>query len=528
MRRVFHTSTVRLLGIVAASTLVACTSPSPAVPTIVLASGADLESGNPLVTVHPMARQIQRYVLFVTLARYDSALAPSPYFARSWAWSADRTSLTLTLFSGLRWHDGVATTASDVVFTLNAARDERVGYHRASDLGAIRSLAAPNDSTVVIEFVAPQPRFPLVLCELPIVPEHLLADVPRDGWRRHLFATAPVGNGPWQFTERRAGQRWVFTRNMTFPPELGGPPSIERVVVAVVDEATTKYAGLVAGDLDLAGISPVMASLAAGDSMLRVIDYPVTFSTALVFNLKKAPLDDVRVRRAIGLALNRERIVDFALAGYGRPAHGAIPPEHPWSVGRAAALTDSRHAADSLLTAAGWLREGQEVRARSGNTLRLTLRSVGSGENSIEQLIQADLRSIGIDLRIEQMELGALLADARSPDRTFDVLFTGIPGDLSLSHISAMFETAQQGGALDYAGFHDTRLDALFVAARSARSDSALVQLWQQIELLLGEESPVAWIYHARGVQGVLRRVEGVEMDLRGELEGIARWSIRR
>src|SRR3954465_10203625 len=83
----------------------------------VYASGTDLESGNPLVTIHSLSRQIQRYALFVTLARYDSALAPTPYAASSWQWAADRRALTFHVVPGLRWHDDSLTTARDVAFT---------------------------------------------------------------------------------------------------------------------------------------------------------------------------------------------------------------------------------------------------------------------------------------------------------------------------------------------------------------------------------------------------------------------------
>src|SRR6059036_4264396 len=85
-------------------------------PTVLFASGADLQSPNPLLTVHPLARQVQRYALLVTLVRYDSTLTPAPYLARSWAWSADRATLTMRLFGGLRWHDGTPTTARDAAW----------------------------------------------------------------------------------------------------------------------------------------------------------------------------------------------------------------------------------------------------------------------------------------------------------------------------------------------------------------------------------------------------------------------------
>src|SRR5437660_3975801 len=95
--------------------------------TVLFASGADLQSINPLLTLHPLARQVQRYVLLTTLARYDSALVPRPYLARAWTWSPDRRSLTFRLTPGVRWHDGAPTTARDVRWTLDAARDPVVG-----------------------------------------------------------------------------------------------------------------------------------------------------------------------------------------------------------------------------------------------------------------------------------------------------------------------------------------------------------------------------------------------------------------
>src|SRR3954449_13014972 len=79
--------------------------------TVLFASGADLQSINPLLTVHPLARQVQRYVLLTTRARNDSSMTPQPYLARSWHWSQDHRTLTLDLQTGVYWHDGLPTTA---------------------------------------------------------------------------------------------------------------------------------------------------------------------------------------------------------------------------------------------------------------------------------------------------------------------------------------------------------------------------------------------------------------------------------
>jgi peptide/nickel transport system substrate-binding protein len=491
---------------------------------VVLASGADLESANPLTTIHPLARQVQRYALFVTLARYDSLLAPEPYFAKGWTWSDDRRSLTLDLHTGLAWHDGAPTTSRDVVYTLTVAREAGTGYYRRADLAAISALRGPNDSTVTLVFDAPQSRFPAVLCELPMVPEHLLSrTAPRD-LRSAPFAFAPVGNGPFRFVGRQAGRRWIFARNERFPAALGGPPRLDRFVVVVVDEPTTKFAGLVSGDLHVAGISPTMAALTAADRDLRVLSYPVAFSTGLVFNTTRPPFDEARVRRAIDLSIRRDRIVQIALAGHAAPARGPIPPDHPFAPRGDSAR---RPNADSLLDAAGWRRGADGLRRRGSEVLRLVLLSVGSGDNAAEQLVQADLRKLGLEVELRQMELGAFLSDARATDKRFDALIAGVPGDLALSHLEGMFATEQRGGALDYAGYHRPGLDSLLRVARLAPDEQLAARAWHAVADYLAREAPVAWLFHSRGVQGVHRSVQGVEMDLRGELVSLAHWTRR-
>ncbi|MDA1080936.1 MAG: peptide ABC transporter substrate-binding protein [Gemmatimonadetes bacterium] len=502
---------------------VACGPPARPPGVVVFASGADLESANPLVTIHGLSRQVQRFVLFTTLARYDSALAPAPYLAREWRWSNNRATLTFSLHTGLTWHDGTPTTARDVAFTLLVARDPRTGYPRGTDLSAIDTVRAADDSTVTIEFADPQPLFPLVLCELPILPEHLLRDVQRSEMRRAPFNLAPVGNGPFRFVERIPGQRWVFESDSTFPAALGGPPNIQRLVIAVVDEPTTKLAGLTSSDLDFAGIAPTMAALAARDPTIRVMDYPILLSTALIFNTHRPPFDDTRVRAAIDASLDRDRIVRAALAGYGRPAAGPVPPESPLALARSPLHDDG--VADSLLDAAGWARGTDGRRSRDGVPLKMELLTVGSGDNAVEQLIQADLGERGIAVEIRQLEMGAFLTRARAAPKAFDALVTGVPGDLSLSSLGAMYDSRQRGGALDYGDYHTPELDALFGVARRAAAND-LPDAWRAIQTVLARDVPAVWIYHSRGLQGVSRNIENVTFDLRGELESIARWRV--
>src|SRR5256886_4103661 len=215
--------------------------------TVVYASGADLQSVNPLLTVHPLAKQVERYVLLTTLVRYDSALVPRPYLARSGTWSADQKSLAFRVQPGVRWDDGVPTTARDVAWTLSAARDAATGYPRLNDFADVAFVNDPNDSTVVIRFAHTQDAIPDVFTDLAILPAHLLDSIPRAELRRAAWNEHPVGNGPFRFVAHEPGRRWVFAANPDFPAALGGPPALERFIVVVLDEPTTKLAALTAG-----------------------------------------------------------------------------------------------------------------------------------------------------------------------------------------------------------------------------------------------------------------------------------------
>jgi peptide/nickel transport system substrate-binding protein len=511
-----------VLAALAASS--ACVAPQRPADILVIASGADLESANPLVTTHPLARQVQRYALFVTLLKQDSALALQPYYARRWRWSADRRTLTLTLASGLKWHDGAPTTARDAAFTLLAARDRATGFPRAAELAALDSAMAPDDSTLQLSFRAAPPSIPSLLAELPIVPEHLLGRIPRRKLRFASFNDDPVGNGPFRFVSRQRNTRWSFSRNDAFPASLGGPPALRGFVIAVVDEATTKFAGLASGELDMAGISPAMAALVQRDRSLRLVTYPVLFGNAIFFNTTRPPFDDARVRRAVALSIDRTRLVDVAMSGYGQPATSAVPPDSPlaWHDG----ATKDTAAADSLLDAAGWRRATGGVRVRGGHRLAAELLSVGSGDNVVEQLVQADLAARGVVVTLRLTEMGAFLTTARAGDRRFDMLLAGVPGDLSLSYISAMFASSQRGGTLDYTGYHSRALDALLDAAAAAPAGEPSRIAWSAVQAALDTLAPATWLFHARGVQGMSQRVRNVHMDLRGELVTLHDWTL--
>jgi peptide/nickel transport system substrate-binding protein len=449
--------------------------------TVILASGADLESVNPLLTTHPLARQVQRYALLTTLVRYDSTLAPIPYLATSWTWSRDSLGLTFRIFSGLKWNDGVPTTAYDAAWTLERAIDPVTGYPRLADLADLADVWAADDTTLELRFSRRQRQIPDVLTDLAVLPAHLLDSVPVDGMRRAAWNQKPVGNGPFRFISHRPGRRWVFARNPEFPAALGGPPRLERFVVAVVDEPTTKLAALTSGELDFAGINPAHAEFVRKNPDLTVLDYPLLFTYAVVLNTRRPPFDRFLVRRAMMLPVNRDAIVNGVLFGYGTPAGGPLPPPM--------APDDEKPPLYA---------PGRAIPLLGDSTLRFELLTVGSGEAALEQMLQAQYAAVGIKATIRQLELATYLDRVQGPSHNFDAAVMGIPGDLGAGQLARVLSLS------------------------GLRADGPPDKLLRRFN----DSTPAVFLYHARGVQGINRRVQGVHMDLRGELVNLSEWHI--
>jgi peptide/nickel transport system substrate-binding protein len=465
--------------------------------TVMFASGADLQSINPLLTLHPLAHQVQRYVLFTTLVRYDSAMQVEPYLARSWRWSSDHRQLTFTLHGDLRWHDGRPTTAHDAEWTLNAARDSVTGYPRYQDVRHVQRVSAPDDTTLVLTFRDPQRTMPDVLTDLAILPEHLLGNTPHGELRQAPFNEHPVGNGPFRFVSHEANRRWVFQRNDRFPASLGGPPKLDRFIVVVVDEPATKLAALSSGELDFAGIQPAHAAFVRRDPHLAVVTYPLLFTYGIVFNMRHPPFDQLAVRRAVSDALDRQEIVDGYLFGFGTPAWGPVPAELPGALDfRSPGLGTRDSGPDAR-------RSTLDARRPSSPASRVPrpefqLLTVGSGEAALEQLVQAQLARAGFEVHIRQMELSAFLDRVYGAAHDFDAAVLGVPGDPGLGYLAPLLQLAGLPADGNPADEQRTFRDAV----------------------------PVAFLYHARGLQGMNRRVHHVVMDLRGELPTVAEWSV--
>ncbi len=251
----------------------------------------------------------------------------------------------------------------------------------------------------------------------------------------------------------------------------------------MVDEPTTKLAALVAGELDFAGISAAHATFVRRHTGLAVVDYPMIFPYGMAFNTRRPPFDDRRVRLAAALAIDRREIVDGYLFGFGAVADGPVPRTVPQYL----PVPPVPLAPDSAR------------RLLAGRRPRFEILTVGSGEAPLEQMLQARLAAVGFEVSIRQLELSAFLDRVYGPRHDFTAAVMGVPGDLGLGFLQPLGE----------------------VTGIAIPGDPAAAQR------VFAEQLPVAWLYHARGVQGMNRRVLGVRMDERGELPTVAAWHVR-
>ena len=198
---------------------------------------------NPLTATDHTQDQVEQFVLFMPLLRYDERFEPQPYLARSWEVSDDSTLVTFHLRDDVYWHDGVKTTAHDLKFSYDLARDPDTGFPNAAFWTFYRDAEVVDSFTFRVRMV-PHAEFLDPWRAFAPVPRHVLQGVPAAEIRNHPFGTSrPLGNGPFRFVSRATGQNWVFEANERFPAELGGRPYLDRIVYRFIPEPTTLLTG---------------------------------------------------------------------------------------------------------------------------------------------------------------------------------------------------------------------------------------------------------------------------------------------
>ncbi len=498
--------------------------------TVVIGGPTDLGPLNPITAAEETTRDLLEHALFLTLVRYDSVMQYQPRLAESWEIEGD-TAVVFHLRRDVLWHDSVPTTAGDVVFTFRRATDPETGYPDAARLAGWSDPEAVDSFTVRFR-VDRRPELLSGWVNTGILPEHLLSDVPAVELRRAEFNQHPIGNGPFRFIGSRANDRTELAANRDFPEALGGRPYLDRLVYRVIPEALSQYVELTTGDVDVLLHVPVTeVERLRDESSVRVADAATGQFAFIGWNGRRAPFDDPRVRRALALAVDRERMVRVLRRGYGQPAAGPVPPIHWGFPEDVEPLPHDTAAARRLLAEAGWTDRDDDglLEGPDGQSLTIELKYPGQDPvfGNAAELIESDLGAIGATVELRPTEGSTLVEDVTSAERRFDAFLLSWTSDFQLD-LRDTFHSSSAGGPFQFAGYGNPEVDRLIDSLAVATDREDARPQWRRVQRILRDEQPWTFLYYFPALAAVSSDIGGVRMDARGRLVTLPEWHLRR
>lgn len=329
---------------------------------------------------------------------------------------ADATVWTVRLRGDdIRFTDGSAFDAADVVATYRAILDPASASEIRSSYAMIADVTAPDPATVRFTLRHPYAAFATKLL-IGIVPAEAVA-TPGPAAESPL-ATAPVGTGPYRLAELRP-DRAVLVANDDY---RGPAPQVRKLTLLYVPDDNTRAQRMAAGELDGAALPPLLAGTFDGRDGLRVIAAPSADWRGVSLPSSGPVTGDPAVRRALNLAVDRQAIVAALLGGNGVPASTPFPPVYGDAHDPAAVFPFDRAAAAATLDAAGWLPGPDGVRARDGVRAAFTVlyNAADTLRRDLAQAFASDARRIGIEV-----DLAALSWDRIEPRVERDAILLG-------------------------------------------------------------------------------------------------------
>ncbi len=500
--------------------------------TVVVGGGGDLVGGlNAFTTADQTTLETELHLFHATLLRLDEQRRPEPYLAVEWEVEPDNSGATIRIRDDMRWHDGMPVTIEDVAFTYAAAMDSVTGFGNDGwfdpyDSDGIEIL---DESTIRFRF-SPHPDVVLPWASLPIMPAHLLGEVPRQELREHPFGTqCPVGAGPFLFEAYRPGDQWVLAANPGFPDDLGGRPFVDRYVYRVIANSTTRAAELTAGGVHVAlGVEPSDGSSLATDDDVRIEVLDQRAFTFIGWNSRLPGLSDPQVRSALAAALDREGIARTLWGDFGQVAETGVPPFH-WAYDPS--LRGPAHDPDGAreaLTASGWVdRDNDGIRENgAGEELRVELMTNPNPErDGVGRIVRDQLAEVGVSVDFAVQEMGTLQSRVLTPgSRDFGGFIMGWTQDFNINERDFFHSTAADGHPYGWAGTSDPELDRLLDTLPTLVDRDAALPLWRAYQERIIEVQPFTYLFFAKRLNGVAADLRGVDMDIRGELLSAARW----
>jgi peptide/nickel transport system substrate-binding protein len=496
--------------------------------TAVIAVLSDFQAFNPVTNTHLTTDDVIKHMLFTPLVQYDEELNPQPWLAERW--ELTDTSVTFRLRRDVRWHDGQPVTAGDVKFTFDLAKDpEAASLLGSAYLNLVRSATVVDSFTVHFTFESPHAQA-LDGFWWPPLPAHLLEGVAAAGLAQHAFNRQPVGSGPFRFADWRPNQSLTLAANPDHAPSLGGPPHLERVVFRVVPEATTMVTELINGTADMIGYTllPDQAAQIRDQRGVELRHYPSREFTFFAWNHTRPLFAEPRVRRAMTMAIDRQQIIDGLLQRFAVPSTGMIPPWSPMHPDLEA-LPHDPAAARRLLEEVGWRdSDGDGLLDRDGRPFRfvLTINSANRLHADIAQVMQQQLRQVGVDVQIRPQEFQSLLQQYKA--REYDAVLANWSLDTFKVDPSPLFSCAQAqiAGSANRTGYCNPGGDALMAQGLRTTDEGEGRRIWSEYSRILQEDQPLTFLYWIEDMAGLGPRMRNVQTDVRSKIVNIREWWI--
>jgi peptide/nickel transport system substrate-binding protein len=474
--------------------------------TLHMALAADPPTLDPALTTDLTSAAVARQI-FDTLVELDERLAPVPALADRWTISDDRRVYTFSLRRDVRFQNGRRLEAADVKYSWErAARGKRpwvfekiVGARELIDGRApeIAGIRTPDSGTVEVRLEVPFAPF------IDLVAYDAAAIVPREEVERlgADFATHPVGTGAFRLGSWRRDDQLVLER---FRDHFRGPAFLDAVVFRILPEDLTRLNEYRAGELDVAPVPASYCRIIEGDSRLRrdLAAWSTLGTQGVRFNVERAPWTDVRARRAVAHAIDAGQVVKTVQYGCARPARGVLPPAMPGAAAAEARLAHDPALARRLLAESGVTAGGR----RAHVTFHFS-----TGNQRLAELLQAELRDVGVDLELRRLDWAAYLTlvDAGEVGFYRQAWIADYPDPENF--LTVLFHSRNVGAAGNTSRYRNPFVDRTLDEADRMAPGPARDRLYAEVERRVVDDAVFVPLYHVTSRALIREHVKDLE-----------------
>ena len=428
----------------------------------------------------------------------------------------------------VKFHDGHVFDAVDVKFTFEAIMNPKNLSPRVADYEPVKEVQIVDPLTVRIVYkrlYSPA----LGTWGMGILPYHILnnealrneakmagKDPEKFSMRQSSFNRHPIGCGPFAFREWKSDQYIILDH---FDDYWEGLSNYKRFIYRIVPDLLTQEMEFYAGTIDSYGVQPHQVRRLKNDPRYQCFSGPSFGYTYIGYNMRREPFNDPRVRRALGMAIDVNKIIDYVLHGQGERITGPFVKVTDYYNHRIKSLPYDPHAALGLLKEAGWRRNKEGWLEKNGKRFQFTL-ITNSGNDlrkAILAIAQDAWRQIGIDVRTDLLEWAVFIQE-RVDKADFDALilgwFMGIEPDLYQIWHSSQTNPYQ----LNFVGFKNPRADDLIIKIRQEYNHDRQVAYCHQLHEIIAEEQPYSFLYVTKWTAILDKRIVIKEADERGNV----------